>query len=890
MVEQFDRLLILLCRQFVTLARDQRRLYNAAKVAEYQEEEREERAAAAERERQDERDMASFEEEQEQEQAMQQQSRGGTGINSGGGGGGGSVLAAAAATMTTTATTSNAGDDVGGDVSLTGRQPSQSEGDGDAGVALGDDALSTSKTMLLLGCIARLTREHGHVMKSGWRKVAECILVLYELEALPKDLSKMGWSLGSQREHKVGGRRGREDEDEDESADESADENAGGGGNSGGGGGNSGNSGSSGGLFSALASFLVGSENQEEERQEHERIIYRIQSCVDILNLGQLFDLSRRLPKETLAEMTRSLILLRDPRSHFHHGSNHDALRDSNMTMQDLHHFERESCLCVDLLCRIMLSNAHRGVLVWSMLNPYFQRLLGADEVEPATTSTSNSVADVAAVAAVVVAAAAAAAAAADSAAATTTAATAASSVVQASPIGVAPPPIDSFDDRDRREMMDKSEEEASKNFVRDKMPLLGGRMAMCVMVCLHRMLYLQGGMAMDLLDALRTVIRRIPLQILAKTRTTGSRLTLATVVGRSTVEILIKNGGFLSAMGEVDGSQSWLVFIEHLEWICYLEDARPFVWQCIVYLVQGTLNENGEETKEGEGERERGGEGGEERDVRGAATAQSSTPTPTSTSTSTSTTGTLIDVHNFDHVLGLLSLFLQPVMTDAFHTSRPTGVTYDGHFHRQSRRKKSRSLHPTTLPNTEMQSVAALRLTQQMFTSLMVVASDKGSSDSRMDRTHHWLRLLHVYKSAYYLIHERPAVSKEAQRLLEDILLGHCVVSGGVKIVVPTSVWTRCFNEIMFPLVGIGSMHHGYGSAPHMRMVTLLSRTVLHNFEQISILTGFYELWLTLIGILTTLVRSPRGGEQQSEEQQHYRQSGRVEESASSQLVGKIR
>ena len=73
--------------------------------------------------------------------------------------------------------------------------------------------------------------------------------------------------------------------------------------------------------------------------------ISRIQKCVDVLNLGQLFDLSRRLPKETLAEMTKALVLLRDPRSHFRHGSNHDALRDSNMSLQDLEDFERGSSL-----------------------------------------------------------------------------------------------------------------------------------------------------------------------------------------------------------------------------------------------------------------------------------------------------------------------------------------------------------------------------------------------------------------------------------------------------------------------------------------------------------------------------------------------------------------
>ena len=42
--------------------------------------------------------------------------------------------------------------------------------------------------------------------------------------------------------------------------------------------------------------------------------------------------------------------------------------------------------------------------------------------------------------------------------------------------------------------------------------------------------------------------------------------------------------------MGEKEASTSWSKWFEHLEWICYLEDARPFVWLCVVYLVKGTL------------------------------------------------------------------------------------------------------------------------------------------------------------------------------------------------------------------------------------------------------------------------------------------------------------
>jgi hypothetical protein len=214
MVEQFDRLLILLCRQFVTLARDQGRLYRQARVAEIQEEERQERVAAEERERQAELDMASFEE--EEDGSMSGSSSQAVPIDRAGLERG-DILETGAGEAT-----------IGraGAITLTGRQPSMSEIDmgGNSRDHLDDDVLSTSKTMLLLGCIARLTREHGHVMKSGWRKVAECILVLYELDALPKNLSRMGWSLRSQREHKVGGRRtgeeDRSDDDEDGERDE----------------------------------------------------------------------------------------------------------------------------------------------------------------------------------------------------------------------------------------------------------------------------------------------------------------------------------------------------------------------------------------------------------------------------------------------------------------------------------------------------------------------------------------------------------------------------------------------------------------------------------------------------------------------------------------------
>ena len=79
-------------------------------------------------------------------------------------------------------------------------------------------------------------------------------------------------------------------------------------------------------------------------------------------------------------------------------------------------------------------------------------------------------------------------------------------------------------------------------------------------------------------------------------------------------------------------------------------------------------------------------------------------------------------------------------------------------------------------------------------------------------------MQLLSTYKALYYTA--RPSLCKEAQHLLEDVLLGHCTVNG-TTVVIPGHVWARCFNEILFPLVGIGPTHPSYGSAPHMRLVS---------------------------------------------------------------------
>jgi hypothetical protein len=41
----------------------------------------------------------------------------------------------------------------------------------------------------------------------------------------------------------------------------------------------------------------------------------------------------------------------------------------------------------------------------------------------------------------------------------------------------------------------------------------------------------------------------------------------------------------FFSSL-EKDHSTSWSRWFHHLEWICYVEDARPFVWMALVHLI----------------------------------------------------------------------------------------------------------------------------------------------------------------------------------------------------------------------------------------------------------------------------------------------------------------
>ena len=144
------------------------------------------------------------------------------------------------------------------------------------------------------------------------------------------------------------------------------------------------------------------------------------------------------------------------------------------MTSQELDEFERGSCLCVDLLCRVMLNNPHRGELIWSMLNVYFKRLVGEDAQQAQDTHHQEHD----------------------------------KNTGRYAPPAPPPPPAAAAAAAE----VDDEEEEPSQYIVRDRMPLLNGRIVMCVMVCLHRMLYLQGGMANLLLNALEHVVRRIPL------------------------------------------------------------------------------------------------------------------------------------------------------------------------------------------------------------------------------------------------------------------------------------------------------------------------------------------------------------------------------------------
>ena len=126
----------------------------------------------------------------------------------------------------------------------------------------------------------------------------------------------------------------------------------------------------------------------------------RLRRSVSRLDLGDLFDLSRTLPKEALVELTTALTVIRDPRLNFRHGSAFSR-SDAGVGAEDIHQqggmgrsgtgksggslqvgaesgkygdmlipgalegirlrkFEKGSMLCVDLLCRVVCANPHR--------------------------------------------------------------------------------------------------------------------------------------------------------------------------------------------------------------------------------------------------------------------------------------------------------------------------------------------------------------------------------------------------------------------------------------------------------------------------------------------------------------------------------------------------
>jgi len=100
----------------------------------------------------------------------------------------------------------------------------------------------------------------------------------------------------------------------------------------------------------------------------------------------------------------------------------------------------------------------------------------------------------------------------------------------------------------------------------------------------------------------------------------------------------------FFFSFLEKDHSTSWSRWFHHLEWILYVEDARPFVWMALVHLITPPPPT-----------------------ASTAATASTASTAPTA-----STTTTLVDQYNFMHVHALLSKFVQPVMVDVYH--RKTG------------------------------------------------------------------------------------------------------------------------------------------------------------------------------------------------------------------------
>ena len=851
------------------------------------------------------------------------------------------------------------------------------------------DPLLNSRAMLLITCIAHLTREHGHMVRHGWRKVAKCVMVLFEIGGLPSDLSHMPWSLSvmdgiieqrdSKRFRKNLQRCSSEDNldsqkdqaksntlkaqgmhleqdfmedyglDNDSSAstsegdsdeDDYAQEND-----------------SSGGLLSWVFGFGTSSEEHRKQRLEYRRVLRRLKRSVSSLDLGDMFDLSRTLPKEALSELTNALIIIRDPRIHFRHGSAYNKLESGvnvseeyenssgrtatpsqephNLygessglsdgakfvipgTLDDPHflrRFEKGSMLCVDLLCRVICSNPHRLAMVWNMTQGYFYRLLGVPNSEDSASLETPR----------------------DAMPTTPT------KSLNQGLNGLDHTNLDHFANYlspasakpDTPQNLLSGRKSSTNNeynkylgaFVREQMPGLCGRIVMCIFVCIHRLIHrVPSNVAVVLLSALQGVVHRIPLMESPK---------LARAVGESTLQILMKNAKTLQALGQSDPEDIWGRFFQHLDWIVFIEHCRPSVWRCLVFMIKGTLvsgSQNGAESNNNDNDNTQ-------------SELNSSLPIPPN--------GTLVTSDNFGFVLRLLQLFIQPVMTDKpdYHRTRCQGPISVAAARRRSasgrsfagigRRTASRLMRPRTLQNSDEQSAVAVSLTQYMFASLSVTPesmrsethiskinqneSEDSSSGSILSEESsqtmgeitsaptakdigssatdkHWMDILLMYRSLYYTgvlssdtriyaananpsasglttsspqsVHRpstsgplRSKVAREARRLLEDVLLGHCLSGNGtkekdseqLKIVVPSRLWPQVFEHVLFPLVGgseVRAGSHTYGSAPHLRAVTLLSRVVLHNFESLACREEFYAIWLKLVGILTTLLR----------------------------------
>ena len=130
----------------------------------------------------------------------------------------------------------------------------------------------------------------------------------------------------------------------------------------------------------------------------------------------------------------------------------------------------------------------------------------------------------------------------------------------------------------------------------------------------------------------------------------------LAAAVGDSTLQILRRNANSLHALGKRDTHGIWGRFFHHLDWIAFVEQCRPSVWQCLVFIIKGTLSNNEDENamktiKSGDSDGIR-----------------PSTPV-----------GMLVTTGNFSFVIGLLRLFIGPAMTDReeYHCDRPRGARF---------------------------------------------------------------------------------------------------------------------------------------------------------------------------------------------------------------------